>query len=91
MAYNSEDDVESDDESIDDSQPDMELSQHLTSVKTEADVNGLLDDAIHLVFLKQILHLAGTAVPSICSEKECHQEVSIVTEVISSALYLKWV
>ncbi|XP_071141350.1 uncharacterized protein [Mytilus edulis] len=91
-------DLDSDDEDIDidiekgDSiadEPAVELGPNISRIKTDNDLTALLEDRTFLVFLNQILVLAKMKVEN-CAVVGCHEEVVISTEVISSALYLKW-
>ncbi|CAC5418394.1 unnamed protein product [Mytilus coruscus] len=91
-------DLDSDDEDIDidiekgDSiadEPAVELGHNISRIKTDNDLTALLEDRTFLFFLNQILVLAKMKVEN-CAVVGCHEEVVITTEVISSALYLKW-
>ncbi|CAC5421377.1 unnamed protein product [Mytilus coruscus] len=70
-------------------EPAVELGPNISRIETDNDLTALLEDRTFLVFLDQILVLANLKIEN-CAVVGCHEEVVISTEVISSALYLKW-
>lgn len=60
-------------------------------IRSHDEINQLINDHPAMVYLNPLVALAETKVPRICSVRECEAEVEILSEVVSSAVYLRWV
>lgn len=60
-------------------------------IRNNDEINQLINDHPAMVYLNPLVALAETKVPRICSVRECEAEVDILSEVVSSAVYLRWV
>lgn len=60
-------------------------------IRNNDEINQLINDHPAMVYLHPLVALAETKVPRICSVRECEAEVDILSEVVSSAVYLRWV
>lgn len=58
-------------------------------IRSHNEINQLINDRPAIVYLNPLVALAETKVPRICSVREA--EVDILSEVVSSAVYLRWV
>ncbi|CAG2236263.1 unnamed protein product [Mytilus edulis] len=80
------------DESADPSdQQEEDLGPSIKKIRSETEVDTFLDDRPLIVYMSSILSLAKTHIPPICAVKGCRLPLTIKMELISSALYLKWV
>lgn len=60
-------------------------------IRSHDEINQLITDHPAMIYLNPLVALAETKVPRICSVRECEAEVEIVSEVLSSAVYQRWV
>ncbi|CAG2229843.1 unnamed protein product [Mytilus edulis] len=80
------------DESADPSdQQEEDLGPSIKKIRSETEVDTFLDDRPLIVYMSSIFSLAKTHIPPICAVKGCRLPLTIKMELISSALYLKWV
>ena len=77
------------DEPLDDQEIDLEIGIH--RIKKEEEVDLLTSDCHVLVYQRQLMDLATTHVNSNCTFKDCGEAISMSTEIIASAIYIKWV
>ncbi|XP_070543401.1 uncharacterized protein [Ptychodera flava] len=63
----------------------------VTRVRSEADVNRLIEEDFYLISLGQLLLLAKAELKSTCSNSDCKGMLTISTNTVGSALYLSWV
>ncbi|XP_077988832.1 uncharacterized protein LOC144443271 isoform X2 [Glandiceps talaboti] len=59
-------------------------------IRSEEDQEHLLNDTACLVYLQQLLVLANCKISTICTSKECNGKLSVSSQFVGSALYLKW-
>ena len=77
------------DEPLDDQEIDLGIGIH--RIKKEEEVDLLTSDRPVLVYQRQLMDLATTHVNSNCTFKDCGEAISMSTEIIASAIYIKWV
>lgn len=85
---------ESEDEEIEEEQDhfhEQDDDACIDRITCETEVNTFLEDRPFISYQSSIYNLAKTHIPPFCTVKGCSMPVAIRTEVISSALYLKWV
>lgn len=85
---------ESEDEEIEEEQDhihEQDDDAYIDRITCETEVNTFLEDRPFISYQSSIYNLAKTHVPPFCTVKGCSMPVAIRTEVIYSALYLKWV
>lgn len=63
----------------------------MQEIRNNDEINQVINDHPAMVYLNPLVALAETKVPRICSVRECEAEVDILSEVVSSAVYLRWV
>ena len=71
--------------------PAVELGPGVKRVELNTDIDDLLGDRPFLVYFNQLQVLAHTFIDRKCSVKGCNEEVVVTSEVVSFALYMKWV
>lgn len=89
-----EDDSENEiDDESENQQPDMEtyLGTTCNQIKSREEVQEFLSDHPCITYCSQLIDLANLNVPKFCTNKDCGTEVTVVKEVVASAVYLKWV
>ncbi|XP_061167182.1 uncharacterized protein LOC133176022 [Saccostrea echinata] len=85
---------ESDSEEIeDDEEKFVEHAEYscLPVIRNNDEIEQLVHDCPAMVYINQLITLAETGVPKICRVKGCEAQVHISSEVVSSAVYLRWV
>ncbi|XP_070554570.1 uncharacterized protein [Ptychodera flava] len=87
-----DDDEDDDQEGLDDvDEAEESLGSGLVRIKSDADADNVLQDEFCLISLQQLILLAETSIKSTCSDSKCNEKLSISTESVGSAVYLKWV
>jgi hypothetical protein len=84
---------ESDSEEIEDEEEGVEHLKcgNVPVIRNKAEIEQLVDDRPAMVYLNALVALAEVKVAKICSVKGCEAVVHISSEVVSSAVYLRWV
>lgn len=82
---------EGEEETIQETEQEVELGPNIKRLKTNDDIRTLLNDHPVFVNTQQLMELARTTAPTICSVKGCGGVVQISMQTVSSAFYLKWV
>lgn len=78
-------------ETIQETEQEVELGPNIKRLKTNDDIRTLLNDHPVFVNTQQLMELARTTAPTICIVKGCGGVVQISMQTVSSAFYLKWV
>nr|XP_034321734.1 uncharacterized protein LOC105321759 [Crassostrea gigas] len=87
----SDSEEEGEEETIQETEQEVELGPNIKRLKTNDDIRTLLNDHPVFVNTQQLIELARTTAPTICSVKGCGGVVQISMQTVSSAFYLKWV
>lgn len=87
----SSDSEEEEEETIQETEQEVVLGPNIKRLKTNDDIRTLLNDHPVFVNTQQLMELARTTAPTICSVKGCDGVIQISMQTVSSAFYLKWV